>query len=252
MAVCIGDLSNNAGYLYKCALFGISCLGDGHFGVICFVKGNVNVGKFNDPRTLYFLCAVVVLKCAVEQHLIALNGSFAHLGIADRAVSAVCAVNLDLTGLVLNDHRAVRGVLYSLNSTANIVTLGGKVAGLAAKLESLCNGDLVNGLCNSLEADKSSRLDLPLAAFSDDGTADNDVIKLIRLFRHVLVAVSVLVGERLNRDLAALVGKDHLTGLVIDKLFNSTLGVEDLGGGNTVGSILTVSVIEIESVKLYE
>ena len=72
----VGDLRNYAVHLNKLALFHVSRFRNRHFGIAAFVDIALVGLEFDKARVLNFFRAVVVLQNAVQQHFVALNGSF--------------------------------------------------------------------------------------------------------------------------------------------------------------------------------
>ena len=136
-----GDAGNDTLDLEVCAGLGLSCLGNRCGGVIRNVNIALVVYVLDQAGVLDLLGAVIVLQDAVEEDLVTLDGLVVQLGVGLLAVGAVGAVNVDRAGGVLDHHLAVLGVLDALDGGADVVALGGDVAGLAAKLESLGDGD---------------------------------------------------------------------------------------------------------------
>ena len=83
----------------------------------------------------------------MEKHLVTLYRLIIKLHIGLLAVVTVCTVNRNRTCFILDHHRTILSVSNGLDGSTDVVTLGGNITGVSAKLQSLSYGnDLVFGL----------------------------------------------------------------------------------------------------------
>ena len=140
-AVGVGDGRDHAADLDLGADSGFTRLLNGSGGV----SGQVDVShvllEFDQAGVLDLAGAVVVLQGAMQEHLVALDGTLVQCAEGQLAVGAVGAIDLDLARFVLDDHLAVSDVGDGLDGGADVIALGGEVTGLAAKLQGLSNGN---------------------------------------------------------------------------------------------------------------
>ena len=137
----VGDAGDHTRDLEVGALLGGASLGNGGGGVGRNVNISLIILVLDQAGILDFLGAVIVLEDAVKQDLVTLDRLVLQLGVGQLAVGGIGAVDFDSAGLICDDHLTVGGVLDGLDNATDVVALGGDVAGLAALLQSLGDGD---------------------------------------------------------------------------------------------------------------